>query len=224
MEKLNIILENGIDTDVNCMFYLYNSKYYFIYTTKEIDENGYVILYLTQIGKEVKNTPQGSMETGYMIGVEITDPEEWKLVQTSISKIVESAKSKIADPEIQILPLSMLTKLKILGKKKFRLLKEIVKSDLNVEFDNEPKEEAMQLQQEVKPEEEQNVVIDYRAKFFEEQDKNEELEKEIENLNSKLDAIKNIVAPEEIKEEAPVEQPEGLEPPIEQPSNEEIVS
>lgn len=219
MEKLNIILENGIDTDVNCMFYLYNSKYYFIYTTKEIDENGYVILYLTQIGKEVKNTPQGSMETGYMIGVEITDPEEWKLVQTSISKIVESAKSKIADPEIQILPLSMLTKLKILGKKKFRLLKEIVKSDLNVEFDNEPKEEAMQLQQEVAPEEEQNVVIDYRAKFFEEQDKNEELVKEIEGLNSKLDEIKRIVAPETIKEETPVEQqPEGLEPPLEQPT------
>ena len=219
MEKLNIILENGIDTDVNCMFYLYNSKYYFIYTTKEIDENGYVILYLTQIGKEVKNTPQGSMETGYMIGVEITDPEEWKLVQTSIAKIVESAKSKIADPEIQILPLSMLTKLKILGKKKFRLLKEIVKSDLNVEFDNEPKEEAMQLQQEVAPEEEQNVVIDYRAKFFEEQDKNEELVKEIEGLNSKLDEIKRIVAPETIKEETPVEQqPEGLEPPLEQPT------
>ena len=218
MEKLNIILENGIDTDVNCMFYLYNSKYYFIYTTKEIDENGYVVLYLTQIGKEVKNTPQGSMETGYMIGVEITDPEEWKLVQTSISKIVESAKSKIADPEIQILPLSMLTKLKILGKKKFRLLKEIVKSDLNVEFDNEPKEEGMQLQQEVQPEAEQSVVIDYRAKFFEEQDKNEELEKEIENLNSKLDAIKNIVAPEEAKEETPIGQPEGLEPPLEQPN------
>lgn len=220
MEKLNIILENGIDTDVNCMFYLYNSKYYFIYTTKEIDENGYVILYLTQIGKEVKNTPQGSMETGYMIGVEITDPEEWKLVQTSISKIVESAKSKIADPEIQILPLSMLTKLKILGKKKFRLLKEIVKNDLNVEFDNEPKEEAMQLQQEVAPEEEQNVVIDYRAKFFEEQDKNEELVKEIEGLNNKLDEIKRIVVGEEVKEETPVEQPQGLEPPLEQPNNE----
>ena len=219
MEKLNIILENGIDTDVNCMFYLYNSKYYFIYTTKEIDENGYVVLYLTQIGKEVKNTPQGSMETGYMIGVEITDPEEWKLVQTSISKIVESAKSKIADPEIQILPLSMLTKLKILGKKKFRLLKDIVKNDLNVVFDNEPKEEAMQLQQEVQPEEEQNIVIDYRAKFFEEQDKNEELSKEIEDLNSKLDEIKRIVAPETIKEETPVEQqPEGLEPPLEQPT------
>lgn len=219
MEKLNIILENGIDTDVNCMFYLYNSKYYFIYTTKEIDENGYVVLYLTQIGKEVKNTPQGSMETGYMIGVEITDSEEWKLVQTSISKIVESAKSKIADPEIQILPLSMLTKLKILGKKKFRLLKDIVKNDLNVEFDNEPKEEAMQLQQEVQPEEEQNIVIDYRAKFFEEQDKNEELSKEIEDLNSKLDEIKRIVSPETIKEETPVEQqPEGLEPPLEQPT------
>lgn len=215
MEKLNIILENGIDNDVNCMFYLYNSKYYFIYTTKEIDENGYVILYLTQIGKEVKNTPNGPIETGYMIGVEITDTEEWKLVQTSISKIVESAKSKIADPEIQFLPLSMLGKLKILGKKKFRLLKEIVRDDLNVEFENSPKEELQDIveqpiEQPVVNSEEQSVVIDYRAKFFEEQDKNEELSNQIGQLNSKLEEIKKIV----IGDEALVNQQTG------QPNNE----
>ena len=210
MEKLNIILENGIDCDVNCLFYLYNSKYYFIYTTKEIDENGYVILYLTQIGKEVKNTPTGPVETGYMIGVEITDTEEWKLVQTSISKIVESAKSKIADPEIQFLPLSMLGKLKILGKKKFRLLKDIVRDDLNVEFDDTPKEELediveQSVEQPAVNNVEPSVVIDYRAKFFEEQDKNEELEKEIVELNGKLEEIKKIVVGEE-KSAQPVEQ------------------
>ena len=209
MEKLNIILENGIDAEVNCLFYLYNSKYYFIYTTKEIDENGYVVLYLTQVGKEVKNTEAGPQETGFMIGVEITDPEEWKTVQTSISKIVETAKTKIADPEIQILPLSMLQKLKILGKKKFRLLKDIVRDDLNVEF------EAQAASAPVVNSNEETVVIDYRAKFFEEQGKNEELTKQVEELNNKLAEIKKII----VGEEQPVEQQpvQPVEQPTEQP-------
>ncbi len=189
MEKLNIILENGIDQEVNCLFYLYNQKYYFIYTTKEIDENGYVVLYLTQIGKEVKNTEAGPQETGFMIGVEITDPEEWKTVQTSISKIVETAKTKIADPEIQILPLSMLQKLKVLGKKKFRLLKDIVRDDLNVEFEGETAGTAPVVNNN-----EETVVIDYRAKFFEEQGKNEELVKQVEILNNKLTEIQKIIS------------------------------
>ncbi len=189
MEKLNIILENGIDQEVNCLFYLYNQKYYFIYTTKEIDENGYVVLYLTQVGKEVKNTSAGPQETGFMIGVEITDPEEWKNVQTSISKIVETAKTKMADPDIQILPLSMLQKLKILGKKKFRLLKDIVRDDLNVEFEGE----AIAATPVVNNNEE-TVVIDYRAKFFEEQGKNEELTKQVEALNNKLVEIQKIIS------------------------------
>ncbi len=198
MEKLNIILENGIDQEVNCLFYLYNQKYYFIYTTKEIDENGYLVLYLTQIGKEVKNTEAGPQETGFMIGVEITNPEEWKAVQTSISKIVETAKTKVADPDIQILPLSMLQKLKILGKKKFRLLKDIVRDDLNVEFEQQAASTP------VVNSNEETVVIDYRAKFFEEQGKNEELEKQIEELNSKLAEIKKIVVGEEPVAEQPI--------------------
>ena len=203
MEKLNIILENGIDQEVNCLFYLYNSKYYFIYTTKEIDENGYVLLYLAQIGKEVKNTENGPQETGFMVGAEITDPEEWKSVQTSISKIVETAKTKLADPDIQILPLSMLQKLKILGKKKFRLLKEIVKNDLNVEFEEQVVESTPVLNSN-----NETVVIDYRAKFFEEQQKNEDLIKEVENLNNKLAEIRKIVVGEEpVVEQPAVEQP-----------------
>ena len=126
-----------------------------------------------------------------MIGVEITDAEEWKNVQTSISKIVETAKTKIADPEIQILPLSMLQKLKILGKKKFRLLKDIVKNDLNVEFEGEAVESTPVVNNA-----EETVVIDYRAKFFEEQDKNEELTAQIEKLNNKLAEIQKIISDE----------------------------
>lgn len=196
MEKLSIILEDGVEKEVNCLFYLYNSKYYFVYTTKEIDENGYVVLYLSQIGKEVKNTERGPVETGFMIGAEITDPEEWKNVQTSISKIVETAKTKVADPDIQILPLSMLQKMKIVGKKKFRLLKDIVKNDLNVEFEEAvitPNPTVVENSPATNSNE-ATVVIDYRAEFFEEQRKNEELTKQLESLNNKLVEIQKIIS------------------------------
>ena len=135
MEKLNIILSDGVEKEVDCIFYLYNSKYYFIYTLKEIDENGYVILYLSQIGKEIKNTPNGPLETGYMVGVEINDDDEWKNVQKSISKIVEDSKNGTISPEIQYLPLNMITKLKIVSKKIFRVMKDIVVKNLNIYLD-----------------------------------------------------------------------------------------
>ena len=70
MENIKVTI-NGIQKEVYGLFYIYNSKYYFIYTEKELDENGYVILYMTQVGKETASTPNGSVDTGYMIGVEI---------------------------------------------------------------------------------------------------------------------------------------------------------
>ena len=69
MEKYNLILENGTSKEVDALFYLYNSKYYFMYTEREIDEAGYVILYLVQVGKEVIRNEFGNVETGAMVGV-----------------------------------------------------------------------------------------------------------------------------------------------------------
>ena len=92
----------------------------------------------------------------------------------------------------------MLQKLKILGKKKFRLLKDIVRDDLNVEFEQQAASTP------VVNSNEETVVIDYRAKFFEEQGKNEELEKQIEELNSKIAEIKKIVVGEEPVAEQPI--------------------
>lgn len=250
MEKLNIILSDGIEKEVDCIFYLYNSKYYFIYTEKEIDENGYVILYLVQVGKEIKNTETGPLETGYMVGVEINDDAEWKSVQTSISKIVEDAKNGTTNPEIQYLPLNMLSKLKIVSKKMFRLMKDIVvnnlKVDLGIQQVNElvtpeplapitpvepvepvTSEQALQLgvpdvaspthlsnlsepsifnnTESVNAfdsqttlannmvEEDNTVIIDYRTKYFEEQEKNNQLQNQIDELNRKIQEIKNIL-------------------------------
>ena len=132
MDRVKIIIEDGTEREVSCIFYLYKSKYYFIYTEGQIDENGYVILYLVQVGKEIKNTPTGNIDTGYMVGVEISNPEEWASVQKSISMIVEDKKSNKQNSEIQYLPLSMLATLKILSKKTFRLLKQIIEDNFKL--------------------------------------------------------------------------------------------
>lgn len=265
MDKVKIILDNGSEAEVYSIFYLYKSKYYFIYTTKEIDANGYVVLHLVQVGKELKNTPQGVVDTGYMVGVEIPSSEEWKLVQESITKIVEDKKNNTKSPDIQYLPISMLSKLKIVSKKTFRLMKSIIENDFKLNLDEEPKlentsgvqnvspiynadlnsqsnnlqqnfnsgsiplssinqqvaqdavepsiinESAVQLENDRNQENDKNsfeesisvpeadnlqqgdVIIDYRARFFEEQEKNQQLQLEISNLKQKLESIKQVI-------------------------------
>ena len=113
MDNTKIILNNGTAVNVNGIFYVFNSKYYFIYTTGELDENEYVKLYLVQVCKEVQNTPNGPVDTGYMLGLEITDSTEWKNVQSSITKIVDDKKNGTVSNEIQYLPINMLVNLKI---------------------------------------------------------------------------------------------------------------
>lgn len=135
MENVKIIVD-GIQKDVYGLFYVFNSKYYFIYTEKEVDENNYVILYMSQIGKETKNTETGPVDTGYMVGVEITDKNEQQNVQTSISYIVEDKKNNTINPLIQYLPMSMLTNLKIISKKRFRLLKTVMEENFKLQFEN----------------------------------------------------------------------------------------
>ena len=278
MDKVKIFLEDGVEVEVNCIFYLYNSKYYFLYTLNELDENGYVRLYLVKVGKEAANSENGQIETGNMIGIEVPTDEEWKEVQTSISKIVSSKKTKIEDKDIQYLPLTMLTNLKIASKKTFRLLSSIIENDFGVDIserlaltdeekalkdpnmnkpieensteigdsqedNNQEKDESI-IEENISGEngaeeetteivdsdddtkeadsseseistdnvieetdnndvEEDNedeseydnsdIIIDYRTRFFEEQEKNKRLKEEIKKLNKKLQEIDEII-------------------------------
>ena len=48
MENVKIFID-GIQKDVYGFFYIFDSKYYFVYTEKEVDENGYVILYMSKL-------------------------------------------------------------------------------------------------------------------------------------------------------------------------------
>lgn len=249
MDKAKIILENGIEKEVSGIFYIYNSKYYFIYTECELDENNYVILHLVQVGKEIKATPEGTIDTGFMVGIEISDLEEWKNVQHSVTQIVNDKKSGVQSSNITYLPINSLSTLKIVNKKTFKLLKNIVEENFGLSFkvDNvevstpedsvakvtlepvlptiEPVVEQAtstieqslpsvgtavpnvesnilntvevnsldNVNQAVIDEQNNNVVIDYRTKFFEEQEKNRQLEEAISELTQKLNNIKSIV-------------------------------
>ena len=243
MENIKIFID-GIQKDVYGLFYVFDSKYYFIYTEKEVDENGYVILYMSQVGKETKNTETGPVDTGYMLGVEVTNPEEQQKVQTSISYIVEDKKNNTTNPQIQYLPISMLTNLKIISKKRFRLLKSIIVDNFKVPFENEvvsqiqpdnlvnevapaaptdintPIEPVVPIvtgEPSVQPQlfqnldnnetqsqsnvsvdgnissSEGNIIIDYRSKYFEEEEKNKELQAQIDELTQKLNEIKKVI-------------------------------
>jgi len=210
MENVKALFD-GVLKDIYGILYVYNSKYYLIYTEKELDEAGYVISYICQIGKETKNTENGPIDTGYMIGVEITDPTEQSIAQQTVSYVVEDKKNNTVNPQIQYLPVSMLSNLKIIGKKRFRLLKSIMVDSFKLVFDESVNVEntipAAEVQQPVEntvvPQTEnignsvvsegETVIIDYRSKFFEEEQKNEELKLEIEELKKKLNDIKNII-------------------------------
>lgn len=195
MENVQITID-GILKDVYGIFYIYNSKYYFIYTEKELDESGYVVLYMTQVGLAANSEVPNSM-----VALEITDPEEQKNAQQSISYIVEDKKNNTISGQIQYLPMNMLSNLTVVSKKRFRLLKEVVINDFKLDIPNSEKEllesESENDKNHLNENINDNVIIDYRTKYFEEQDKNKELQAQIDSLTKKIDEIKKIVQPEE---------------------------
>lgn len=232
MESVKIFID-GIQKDVYGLFYIYNSKYYFIYTEKEIDEKDYVLLYMTQVAKETKQTENGVVDTGFMVGMEIVNPEEQKEAQSSISYIVEDKKNNIVNSQIKYLPISMLLNLKIISKKRFRLLKSIMINNFKINFDDVVSSLATNVKEalpsivpdidlsqsqglqplselsniisvdnidQVKPQEknfqstsDNNIIIDYRTKYFEEEAKNKELQGQINELTKKLEEIKKVL-------------------------------
>lgn len=282
MDKFKIITSSGVEKEVDGIFYLFNSKYFFAYTEMELDENGYVMFHLVQVGKEIKNTTEGPIDTGYMVGMEISNAEEWKNVQSSITKIVDDKKNDTQSEEIQYLPQNMLSTLKIISSKTFRLAKNVVEQvfklvmpqpqgsliensnnnlEMNVTLETQPESAQLampssssqtdlsngilnidQNSQIISPleihneidsdsnlqsgaeniengilnvenlnnslepvnninntqansglEGQNDVIIDYRARFFEEQEKNQQLEEQIRILTEKLESIKTLV-------------------------------
>ena len=230
MEDAKIILESGNEVDVKGVFYVFNSRYYFMYTMGETLDSDYTQLYIVQVYKETQNTPNGPVDTGYLVGVEISNQDEWGQVQQSITKIVEDKKSGVPSADIQYLPINMLTKLKVNTHNKFKLMTQLLNDSFNLnilssnaqieqnqiqeqEGNNERLSDSpanvvsssdgsadnsqyqIQQEEEIKNNDDisGDVIIDYRAKFFEEQDKNKELKEQIASLEEKINSIKAIL-------------------------------
>jgi len=240
MENVKIILENGLESVVSGLFYKYDSKFYFMYTLGEIVDAEYVQLYIVQIFKE-ENSNNGQ-NTPSIIGIDISNQNDWAKVQEVITKIVSDKKNGVQSNDIQYLQASMLDNLKIINKNKFKLTKHIVEENFNLSL-NQSNESIMQTNQNIQPEQnkstvevqepqqiqqpvsieqpvqmgqqnnvsiesstptyenvspvsnevETDVIVDYRASFFQEQEKNIQLEEEIKKLQDKLNSIKEIL-------------------------------
>ena len=131
-----------------------------------------------------------------MLGLEINDQDEWSRVQSSITEIVDDKKNGTTNSEIQYLPVTMLSKLKIVSKNKFKLMKHLVEENFKVQLSNKSLPQDVSTEQQTLNNNTSNdgeVIIDYRTKFFEEQEKNKELQEQIKVLQGKLDSIKGIL-------------------------------
>ena len=100
--------------------------------------------------------------------------------------------------------------MKIISKKHFKLLNNVVESfglkldyvnndvindyELNTNTNEAELSDTMSLEQSQSQNiNDEDVIIDYRARFFEEREKNNQLQNEIDILKQKLENIKNII-------------------------------
>lgn len=180
MEELKIFSDSGNLIDVNCIYYYSNNNYYLIYTTKEIDENGYVVLYIAKIVREAVQNPSDSG----LVGIKVTDEEEWKNVQTDVSKILEDKKNK-TNSAVHYLDSKNLVDLKIKNSRIFRLRPDIMKESLGIELESFDKEVNNNL--------DNQDFMDYKTKYLEQLNRVKELEIEISDYKQKISNIKNIL-------------------------------
>lgn len=178
MNSVEIIVNNN-KTTVNGLYYVSHNNYYFIYTTDEIDANGFVVLYVVKVLQEVINTEAGPKPTGYLIGTTIVNDEEYDLVKQDIANIIEDKQQK-KETAVMYLNMSMLTNLKIKDAKIFRLKKSV--------FDKTFKDSVISAFNK-----ENTSLDDYKTKYENLLMKNEELERNLEKLNNQINQIKNII-------------------------------
>lgn len=184
MEELQIFSIDGKPIDVDCIYYFSNNNYYLIYTTREIDENGYVVLNITKIAREVINTDEGMRSTGNLVGLEITDDNEWKSVQIDINNIINDKKNKTST--IHYLPASSLINLKINGFRVFRLRPDILKEAFGIVVNDSNDDQDF-------TEESNQEFMDYKTKYLDSIDKIRELENEINDYKQKIEKIKKVL-------------------------------
>ena len=174
MKDVEITID-GTKKSVLGIYYISNNNCYFLYTENKIDENGYIILNIVKVLQEVVNTPNGQSPTGNLVGLTISDENEWKATQKDISNIIADKQNHKNDA-VRYLDLSLLKNLNVKSNRIFRLKEDMY----NKTFKNNKKNDD-------------SLILDYKNRYYEETEKNRKLTEEIETLNNKLNQIKNII-------------------------------
>ena len=175
MDNVQVTIENVVK-NVYGIYYISNNNYYFMYTENKRDENGYIILNIVKVLQEAVNTPTGQTPTGNLVGLTISDEQEWKNVQKDVSNIIEDKQNKKREA-VRYLDIKLLQKLIIKSTRIFRLKEEMYNKTFNQNNDIE----------------DNNLILDFKNRYYEETEKNRQLEEQVKNLNEKLNQIKNII-------------------------------
>ncbi len=213
MNRTEIIDENGNKVAVDGIYYVSNNNYYFIYTKEEQDDLGHIILYILKILQEVTNTPNGPVPTGYLIGVKVTDENEYNLVKQDITNIVAERQNK-TEAKVMYLDISMLQNLKVKDSRTFKLdaglynmlfknnnNQNTVSEGLNEQNVNSNDSNQIDNNATVTNQLSANASeplvetenINYKDMYEEEVIKNEKLQNEINDLNNIINQIKSII-------------------------------
>lgn len=176
MENVEVTIEDVVKS-VRGIYYISNNNYYFLYTEGNRDENGYIVLNVVKVLQEVVNTPTGQAPTGNLVGLTIAEDQEWKDVQKDISNIIDDKQNKKQEA-VRYLDLNLLQKLIVKSTRIFRLKEEMFNQIFNNNKDNQI---------------DNNLILDFKNLYYEETEKNRQLEEQIKNLNEKLNQIKNII-------------------------------
>lgn len=174
MNKIDIIDIDGNKINVYGIYYISNNNYYFIYSKGEHDNDNHVIFYVVKILQEVTNGVSGPTPTGYLIGLRINDENEYNLVKSDITNIVSDIESN-TNVAVKYLDLSMLNNLKIKDNRTFKLGIDIS----NKIFNNNNNEINTT-----------SITTNNSDELVKE---NELLKQKIEELNKKIELIKDIV-------------------------------
>ena len=185
MNKTTIMIGDN-PVSVDALYYLSNNNYYMIYTDLQTDENDFVILHIVKILQEVVNTSDGPKPTGYLIGTTINDDEEYNLVKQDIAGIID-AKQNNMESNVHFLDASTLTGIKIRDTKIFRLKRMVFEQVFVMKKDGD--ENTISTPSETS----NNNIGSYEERYYQEVEKNKKLQNKIDDLNNKLNSIKNML-------------------------------
>ena len=122
------MITNFDETTSKCyaVYYKSQGRYYVIYTERNKDEKGYVVLHLAKVLKVVNSSEDGEVvPTGKYVGMDVENATEWADVKNDIQNVVAYLQGN--GPEtVEFLPVDSIKGIFIKSSKTFRLTEEIV--------------------------------------------------------------------------------------------------